>query len=177
MDSRDQARGYRLRARRDPISIRLLTRNGHDWAARYSLLAEAIDRLKVRSCLIDGEAVACDENGLAVFERLRRKPSGKHVFLYTFRSPRAGWPRPTARAAGDAQGDAREPATLLRARATARRAPRAQRRCRLPPRLPARLRGHRVEAPGLADGTGSSSRTRRRRRSSARRRKIGDGES
>jgi hypothetical protein len=82
--------GYRLRARRDPISIRLLTRNGHDWAARYSLIAEAIDRLKVRSCLIDGEAVACDENGLAVFERLRRKPSGKHVFLYAFRPPRAG---------------------------------------------------------------------------------------
>jgi hypothetical protein len=38
----------------------------------------------VRSCLIDGEAVACDENGLAVFERLRRKPTGKHVFLYAF---------------------------------------------------------------------------------------------
>ena len=43
-----------------------------------------MDRLKVRSCLIDGEAVACDENGLAVFERLRRRPSGKHVFLYAF---------------------------------------------------------------------------------------------
>src|SRR5262249_32023702 len=39
---------------------------------------------KVRSCLIDGEAVACDKNGLAVFERLRRKPAGKHVFLYAF---------------------------------------------------------------------------------------------
>jgi ATP-dependent DNA ligase len=36
----------------------------------------------VRSCLIDGEAVACDENGLAVFERLREKPAGRHVFLY-----------------------------------------------------------------------------------------------
>jgi ATP-dependent DNA ligase len=38
----------------------------------------------VRSCLIDGEAAACDENGLTVFERLRRKPTGKHVFLYAF---------------------------------------------------------------------------------------------
>jgi ATP-dependent DNA ligase len=28
--------------------------------------------------------VARNENGLAVFERLRRKPSGKHVFLYAF---------------------------------------------------------------------------------------------
>jgi ATP-dependent DNA ligase len=38
----------------------------------------------VRSCLIDGEAVACDGNSLAVFERLRRKISGKHVFLFAF---------------------------------------------------------------------------------------------
>jgi ATP-dependent DNA ligase len=27
--------GYRLMARRDPVGIRLITRNGHDWAARY----------------------------------------------------------------------------------------------------------------------------------------------
>jgi bifunctional non-homologous end joining protein LigD len=70
--------------RRDPTGIRLLTRNGHDWAPRYPLILEAVNRLKVRSCLIDGEAVACDENGLAVFQRLRRKPTGKHVFLYAF---------------------------------------------------------------------------------------------
>jgi ATP-dependent DNA ligase len=56
-------------ARRHPIGIRLLTRNGHDWAPRYPRIVEAVDRLKVRSCLIDGEAVACDENGLAVFEQ------------------------------------------------------------------------------------------------------------
>jgi bifunctional non-homologous end joining protein LigD len=60
--------GYRLMARQDPIGFRLLTRNGHDWAPRYPLIVAAVDRLKVRSCPIDGEAVACDENGLAVFE-------------------------------------------------------------------------------------------------------------
>jgi bifunctional non-homologous end joining protein LigD len=43
-----------------------------------------MNQLKVRSCLIDGEAVACDDNGLAVFERLRREASGKHVFLFGF---------------------------------------------------------------------------------------------
>jgi ATP-dependent DNA ligase len=71
-------------ARRDAAGMRLLTRNGHDWSPRYPLIVEAVDRLKVRSCLIDGEAVACDESGLAVFERLRLKPSGNHVFLYAF---------------------------------------------------------------------------------------------
>ena len=76
--------GYRLMARRDPIGIRLLTRNGYDWSPRYPLIVEAVNRLKVRSCLIDGEAVACDANGLAVFEHLRRKPTGRHVLLYAF---------------------------------------------------------------------------------------------
>jgi hypothetical protein len=36
------------------------------------------------SCLIDGEALACDEDGLAMFERLRQKPAGRHVFRYAF---------------------------------------------------------------------------------------------
>jgi bifunctional non-homologous end joining protein LigD len=76
--------GYRLMARRDPVGIRLLTRNGHDWADRYPAIVEAVKALRARSCLLDGEAVACDPNGLAVFERLRRKPSGRHVVLYAF---------------------------------------------------------------------------------------------
>jgi bifunctional non-homologous end joining protein LigD len=66
------------------VGIRLLTRNGNDWSPRYPLIVEAVNRLKARSCLIDGEVVACDDNGLAVFERLRRKPSGRHVFLFAF---------------------------------------------------------------------------------------------
>src|ERR1700747_2360016 len=69
--------GYRLMARRGPIRLRLLTPKGHDWALRYPLIMEAVNRLKVRSCLIDGEAVTCDETGLAVFERLRRKHEGQ----------------------------------------------------------------------------------------------------
>ena len=76
--------GYRVMARRDPVGIRLLTRNGHDWADRYPLIVEAVNHLKARSCLIDGEAVCCNENGLAVFERMRRKREGEHVFLYAF---------------------------------------------------------------------------------------------
>jgi bifunctional non-homologous end joining protein LigD len=44
----------------------------------------AVDRLKARSCLIDGEAVVCDEYGLAVFERLRHQREGRAVFLFAF---------------------------------------------------------------------------------------------
>jgi bifunctional non-homologous end joining protein LigD len=43
--------GYRMMARRDPVGIRLLTRNGHDWAPRYPAIVEAVNVLKVRSCL------------------------------------------------------------------------------------------------------------------------------
>jgi hypothetical protein len=56
-----------LMARRDPIGIRLLTRNGHDWSPRYPLIVEAVNQLKVRSCLIEGEAVVCDDDGRAVW--------------------------------------------------------------------------------------------------------------
>ena len=37
-----------------------------------------------RSCIIDGEAVACDENGLASFERIRYRQHDGDVFLYAF---------------------------------------------------------------------------------------------
>ena len=54
--------GFRFMARRDPVGIRLITRGGHDWSARFPLVVEAVNHLKVRSCL-DGEVVCCDERG------------------------------------------------------------------------------------------------------------------
>ena len=76
--------GYRLMARRDPIGIRLLTRNGHDWSSRYPLIVRAVNRLQVRSCLIDGEAVCCNERGMASFDKLRHRSHDPEVFLVAF---------------------------------------------------------------------------------------------
>jgi bifunctional non-homologous end joining protein LigD len=76
--------GFPLMAKRDAIGVRLLTRNGHDWSARFPLIGGAVTTLKARSCLIDGEAVACDDGGLSVFERLRRRVEDRHVLLYAF---------------------------------------------------------------------------------------------
>ena len=76
--------GYRLMARRDPVGIRLLTRNGDDWASRFPLVVEAVNHLKVRSCVIDGEVVCCDERGLAVFHVLRQRQNEATAFLYAF---------------------------------------------------------------------------------------------
>jgi ATP-dependent DNA ligase len=36
-------------------------------ALHFWLGVVAVGKLPVRSCLIDGEAIVCDENGLAVF--------------------------------------------------------------------------------------------------------------
>ena len=46
-----------------PCRLGLLTRNGHDWTSRYPLIVQAVNKLKARSCLIDGEAVCCNEHG------------------------------------------------------------------------------------------------------------------
>jgi ATP-dependent DNA ligase len=73
-----------MMARRDPVGIRLLTRNGNDWSNRFPLVMEAVNHLKVRSCLIDGEVVCCDERGLAVFHVLHQRHSEATAFLYAF---------------------------------------------------------------------------------------------
>jgi ATP-dependent DNA ligase len=43
-----------------------------------------VNHLKVRSCLIDGEAVCCDERGLATFQLLRHRRNEPQAFLYAF---------------------------------------------------------------------------------------------
>jgi bifunctional non-homologous end joining protein LigD len=70
--------------RRDATGVRLFTRNGHDWTGRFPLIARGALSLKAASCLIDGEAVACDDNGLPVFDRLRYRRDDRRVFLYAF---------------------------------------------------------------------------------------------
>ena len=50
--------GYRLMARRDSDSVRLITRRGNDWSDRFPLVVEAVNHLKVRSCLIDMRSCA-----------------------------------------------------------------------------------------------------------------------
>jgi bifunctional non-homologous end joining protein LigD len=59
--------GFRILARRNGAGVQLITRAGNDFSSRFPFIAMALGKLPVRSCLIDGEAIVCDENGLAVF--------------------------------------------------------------------------------------------------------------
>jgi bifunctional non-homologous end joining protein LigD len=54
------------------------------WGPRYPLIIEAVAALRVTSCLIDGEAVCCDANGVAVFAKLRGCRNDRHVILRAF---------------------------------------------------------------------------------------------
>ena len=76
--------GFRMMIRRDPAGVRVITRNGFDWTRRFPLMLEAADAIKAKSFLIDGEAVACDDRGLAVFDRIRYRRNDASVFLYAF---------------------------------------------------------------------------------------------
>ena len=95
-------------ARRDPVGIRLLTRRGNDWANRYPLIIEAVNHLKVRSCLIDGEVVCCDERGLAIFQMLRHRRNEAARLPVRLRPAGAGRHRPAAGANRGPQGDTGE---------------------------------------------------------------------
>jgi hypothetical protein len=57
--------GFRMMVRRDPAGVRLLTRNGYDWTGRFPRISAAAEALRARSFLIDGEAVACDGDGVS----------------------------------------------------------------------------------------------------------------
>jgi bifunctional non-homologous end joining protein LigD len=74
----------RLKARRDSVGIRLITRRGNDWSDRCPFVVEAVNQLKVRSCLIDGEVVCRDERALARINVLRGRRNEAVAFLYAF---------------------------------------------------------------------------------------------
>jgi bifunctional non-homologous end joining protein LigD len=76
--------GFRMMVRRDAAGVRLLTRKANDWTNRYPLIAAAAGALKPRSFLIDGEAVACDGDGMPSFDRLRYRRADGAVFLFAF---------------------------------------------------------------------------------------------
>ena len=76
--------GFRIMARRDVAGVRLFTRNGHDFTARFPLAAAAVTALPGRSFLIDGEAIVTDDKGLAVFELVRRSRHGDDAVLCAF---------------------------------------------------------------------------------------------
>jgi bifunctional non-homologous end joining protein LigD len=56
-----------------------------------TVTAAAVAALPARSCLIDGEAIVTDQNGLAVFDLIRGHRPNAAAFLCALRPDRARW--------------------------------------------------------------------------------------
>jgi bifunctional non-homologous end joining protein LigD len=76
--------GFRIIARKNGAQVRLYSRPGNDFTRRFPLIVETLARLRSRSCIIDGEAVACDDNGVASFNLIRHHRYNDRIFLYAF---------------------------------------------------------------------------------------------
>ncbi len=76
--------GFRIIGWREGSKFRLITRNGRDFSNRFPLVALALNSLSVRSCIIDGEAIARDDDGLSVFDLLRYRRNDHLVSLCAF---------------------------------------------------------------------------------------------
>jgi bifunctional non-homologous end joining protein LigD len=70
--------------RKTGAQVRLYSRPGNDLTRRFPLIVDALSRLRSRSCIVDGEAVACDDNGVASFDLVRHHRANDSVFLYAF---------------------------------------------------------------------------------------------
>ena len=74
--------GYRVVCVVDQGAVSIYTRRGHNWADRIPSIARALLALKVRSAVIDGEAIVIGEDGLSDFFTL-------HAALARKSAPRA----------------------------------------------------------------------------------------
>ena len=76
--------GFRIVARREGNRVRLFTRNGYDFTARFPKIAAAVADLPVRSCVVDGEAIVVNREGLSVFDLLRYRHHDHAAVLCAF---------------------------------------------------------------------------------------------
>ena len=79
--------GYRLLATVEDGKVRLLTRNGHDWAERLPAVRQTIGRVPVQAVMLDGELVALRDDGVSSFPGLQtalKAGCDDKLFFYVF---------------------------------------------------------------------------------------------
>src|SRR5580692_10986415 len=79
--------GYRMAARIDNGHVRLLTRTGLDWTAKYPGAIAAFVNVNVKTAYIDGELCGVDDAGLPSFARTQAASDGErgvHLVYYAF---------------------------------------------------------------------------------------------
>jgi bifunctional non-homologous end joining protein LigD len=76
--------GWRVQLHKYGKFVQLYTRGGHKAARRFSDLVAALARIPARSCVIDGEVVACNTRGLPDFHALHFRRDGREVCVWAF---------------------------------------------------------------------------------------------
>jgi bifunctional non-homologous end joining protein LigD len=76
--------GFRVIARKAGERVRLYSRPGNDLTYRFPLIVEAVAKLRSQSCIIDGEADSCGDDGIASFNRIRYRRHDADVFMWAF---------------------------------------------------------------------------------------------
>jgi len=76
--------GYRTLVFFEGGQVRMITRNGHDWTARYHHVAKAFEKLPCKSALIDGEVVVQDPRGITSINLLEEALSAGDSHAMTF---------------------------------------------------------------------------------------------
>ena len=61
--------------------MRLIHRRGYDWSARYPAISVTATMLRAKSFTVDGEAVVCGPDGVAVFDALHRRGTVTEAML------------------------------------------------------------------------------------------------
>lgn len=79
--------GYRMLCRIHGGQVRMLTRNGHDWTARFFPIATALRGLPCREAILDGEVVVLDTSGASDFAALQdalstNRPQDMSLFAF-----------------------------------------------------------------------------------------------
>jgi bifunctional non-homologous end joining protein LigD len=73
--------GYRALACKADKEVRLISRNRKSFNDNYPVLIDSLKSLKSKSCIIDGEITALDENGRSSFQLLQGYGKAKHTPL------------------------------------------------------------------------------------------------
>ena len=82
--------GYRLRAVKACDGVRLFTRGGHDWTARFAAIDEAVQKLVACEAVLDGEVCVVNDAGRPSLGALhawlagRRHPEGQALAYVAF---------------------------------------------------------------------------------------------
>lgn len=76
--------GYRIQAACSGDAVRLYTRTGLDWTARFPRIAETLATMKLKDVLLDGEAAVANAQGRTDFGALQRSIDGSGMGVSYF---------------------------------------------------------------------------------------------